>query len=235
MLTLQSILSHVQTGDWFVTIDMKDAYFHIQVIKRHRKFPRFAFEGKAYQYCVLAMAPRTFTKCMDVALDQLRLQGVRILNYLDDWLILAQSQDLAIVHWDLVLSHLRSLGLRINLQKRVLLPRQTGCLVQAILLEEWLLLRPPRSYLFEWILSSVFKLFSGMMNITEPGRRPSKMNRKPGLKVPNGARLGIGWKCFRLRQNQTRGQGTTDVPEVGQQGGGQGSGSRGPKAARSGI
>ncbi len=128
MLTVKSILSQIQPGDWFVTIDLKDAYFHIQIVKRHRKLLRFAFESKAYQYCVLpfglALAPRTFTKCMDAALAPLRLQGIPILNYLDDCLILAQSQDQALTHRDLVLHHLRSLGLRTNLQKSVLLPRQ---------------------------------------------------------------------------------------------------------------
>ncbi len=72
MLTMRTIMSQVQEGDWFVTIDLKDAYFHIQVIHRHRRFLRFAFGGKAYQYKVLpfglALAPRTFTKCMDAAL-----------------------------------------------------------------------------------------------------------------------------------------------------------------------
>ncbi len=50
MLMMSSILSHIQPGDWFVTIDLKDAYFHIQIVKRHRKFLRFAFKGKAYQF-----------------------------------------------------------------------------------------------------------------------------------------------------------------------------------------
>ncbi len=53
MLTMKTIMSQVQGGDWFVTIDLKDAYFHIQVVQRHRRFLRFAFEGKAYQYKVL--------------------------------------------------------------------------------------------------------------------------------------------------------------------------------------
>ncbi len=53
MLTIKTIMSQVQEGDWFVTIDLKDAYFHIQVIRRHRRFLRFAFGGKAYQYKVL--------------------------------------------------------------------------------------------------------------------------------------------------------------------------------------
>ncbi len=98
MLMIKTIMSQVQEGNWFVTIDLKDAYFHIKVVQRHRRFLRFAFGGKAYQYKVLPfgldLAPRTFMKCMDAALAPLRLQGIRVLNYLDDWLILAHSGSL---------------------------------------------------------------------------------------------------------------------------------------------
>ncbi len=128
MLTMKTIMSQIQGGDWFVTIDLKDAYFHIQVVQRHRKFLRFAFGGKAYQYKVLpfglALAPRTFTKCMDAALAPLRFQGIRVLNYLDDWLILAHSRELVSRHRDIVLRHIHSLGLRMNAKKSVLFPSQ---------------------------------------------------------------------------------------------------------------
>ncbi len=128
MLTIKTIMSQIQEGDWFVTIDLKDAYFHIQVIQRHRRFLRFAFGGKGYQYKVLpfglALAPRTFTICMDAALAPLRLQGICVLNYLDDWLILAHSRELVSRHRDIVLRHIHSLGLRMNAKKSVLLPSQ---------------------------------------------------------------------------------------------------------------
>ncbi len=66
------------------------------ILSHHRRFLIFAFEGVAYQYQVLpfglSLAPRTFTRCMDAALSPLRQMGIRILNYLDNWLILAQSQ-----------------------------------------------------------------------------------------------------------------------------------------------
>ncbi len=88
MLTLKTIMSQIWVGDWFVTVDLKDAYFHIQVIWWHRKFLQFAFGGKAYQYKVLpfglALALRTFTKCMNAPLAPLRFQGIRVLNYRHD-------------------------------------------------------------------------------------------------------------------------------------------------------
>ncbi|KAI2646041.1 Transposon Ty3-I Gag-Pol polyprotein [Labeo rohita] len=96
-----------------------------QVMSQIRKFLRFAFRGEAYQYRVLlALSPRTFTKCVDAALAPLRLQGIRILNYIDDWLILAQSEQVAAEHQDIVLAHMKVLGLRLNAKKSVLSPLQ---------------------------------------------------------------------------------------------------------------
>ncbi len=54
----------------------------------------------------------------------MRLQGIRVLNYLDDWLILAHSRELVSCHRDIVLGHIQSLGLRMNAKKSVLLPSQ---------------------------------------------------------------------------------------------------------------
>ncbi len=54
----------------------------------------------------------------------LRERGVRILNYLDDWLILAQSHEQLCTHRDLVLRQLSQLGLRVNWEKSKLVPTQ---------------------------------------------------------------------------------------------------------------
>ncbi|MGL5400902.1 MAG: reverse transcriptase domain-containing protein, partial [Plesiomonas shigelloides] len=63
---LKQILTQICPEDWFFSLDLKDAYFHIQIAPHHRRFLRFAFEGVAYQYAVLpfglSLAPRTFTK-----------------------------------------------------------------------------------------------------------------------------------------------------------------------------
>ncbi len=128
MLTQKRIFGCVRPLDWFAAIDLKDAYFHVSILPRHRPFLRFAFEGQAYQYKVLpfglSLSPRVFTKVVEAALVPLREQGVRILNYLDDWLILAQSRKQLSAHRDLVLKHLSLLGLRVNWEKSKLVPTQ---------------------------------------------------------------------------------------------------------------
>ena len=50
MLTVKQVVAQIRSEDWFVTIDLKDAYFHISILPQHRKFLRFAFGGKTYQY-----------------------------------------------------------------------------------------------------------------------------------------------------------------------------------------
>ncbi len=128
MLTQKRIFGCVRPLDWFAAIDLKDAYFHVSILPRHRPFLRFAFEGRAYQYKVLpfglSLSPRVFTKVVEATLVPLREQGVRILNYLDDWLILAQSRRQLSAHRDLVLKHLSLLGLRVNWEKSKLVPTQ---------------------------------------------------------------------------------------------------------------
>ncbi|KAI2647961.1 ORF V: Enzymatic polyprotein [Labeo rohita] len=85
----------VRAQDWFVAIDLKDTYFHVSILPRHRPFLRFAFKGRAYQYKVLpfglSLSPHVFTKVAEAAL--------------------APSGK------DMVLNHLAQLGLRVNWEK----------------------------------------------------------------------------------------------------------------------
>ncbi|KAI2646886.1 ORF V: Enzymatic polyprotein [Labeo rohita] len=121
MLTTKRMLTCIRPQDWFAAIDLKDAYFHVSILPRHRPFLRFAFEGRAYQYKVLpfglSLSPRVFTKVAEAALSALWQTGIRILNYLDDWLLIAHSRDLLCEQRDLVLRHLSHLGLQVNREK----------------------------------------------------------------------------------------------------------------------
>ncbi|KAI2647506.1 ORF V: Enzymatic polyprotein [Labeo rohita] len=90
--------------------------------------PTVCFEGRAYQYKVLpfglSLSPRVFTKVTEAALSPLWRRGIRILNYLDDWLLIAHSRDVLCEHRDLVLRHLSHLGLQVNREKSKLSPVQ---------------------------------------------------------------------------------------------------------------
>ena len=46
MLTHKVLCRSIRPGDWFVTIDLSDAYFHIAIHPAHRKFLRFAFQNR---------------------------------------------------------------------------------------------------------------------------------------------------------------------------------------------
>ncbi len=111
MITLRQILSHIRPGDWCISMDLKDAYFHIQVAPCHRRFLRFAFEGIVYQFTVLpfglCLAPCMFTKCMGAALTPLKQNGMRVLNYLNDWLVLAQSESALLSDKFRLLAHIQ--------------------------------------------------------------------------------------------------------------------------------
>src|SRR4029434_6062509 len=82
MLTPRRLGQFIRPNDWFITIDLKDAYFHIPIHHRHRKYLRFAFGGIALLFG-LSLAPRVFTKCVEAAIALLRLRGLRVYNYLD--------------------------------------------------------------------------------------------------------------------------------------------------------
>ncbi len=88
---------------------LKDAYFHIQIAPHRMCFLRFALEGTAYQYPVLllqlALAPCTFSKCMDAALSPPQSERDAHSHYLDEWWILAQLRNTPANHIDKLLRH----------------------------------------------------------------------------------------------------------------------------------
>ncbi len=64
MLTHRRMFKCIQPQDWFAAIDLKDAYFHVSILPRHRPFLRFAFEGRAWQYRVLPLRALPVSPCV---------------------------------------------------------------------------------------------------------------------------------------------------------------------------
>ncbi len=127
MLTPKRIFGCVHPQDWFAAIDLKDVYFHVDP-SAPQAIPAVCVRRTGILVQSPALRAVPVAPCLhertEAALVPLREQGVRILNYLDDWLILAQSRDQLCEHRDMVLSHLSQLGLQVNWEKSKLSPVQ---------------------------------------------------------------------------------------------------------------
>lgn len=128
MESLRTVRDMILPGDFMVKIDIKDAYLHVPVAEEHQPFLRFNFDQKTYQCLVmlfgLTSAPRVFTRVMLPVVKKLREEGIRIVVYLDDLLILARSPQEAAAHRDRTLALLMRLGWLVNGAKSVLTPAQ---------------------------------------------------------------------------------------------------------------
>ena len=131
MLTASETLRVVTRGEWFTTVDLKDAYFHVPIASHHQCFLRFGFRGRYFQFRVLpfslSLSPRVFTRVVAAALAPLQKQGMKVLPYLDDWLVCAPSQSQVARDTARLLQHAAWLGLTaltVNLLKSHLDPSQ---------------------------------------------------------------------------------------------------------------
>ena len=132
-----SVLRAVRRHDWMVSIDLKDAYLQVLVYSGSRRFLRFVTCGRVYQFKALcfglSIAPQVFTRNMALVLSFLHSLGVRILCYLDDWLILASSLSEALWARDAVLDLCHQLGMIINLDKSYLTPSHSATYLGMVL------------------------------------------------------------------------------------------------------
>ena len=73
----------------------------------------------------LSTAPRVFTRIVRVIEAFLKIQGVDMHQYIDDWLMKNQSKSLVERHHDLTLFWVNKLGFLVNEGKSQLIPTQT--------------------------------------------------------------------------------------------------------------
>ena len=143
MDTLCKVLDLVQTGDWGLTLDLKDAYFHIKVFKKHRKYLRFCFQNQVYQFRALCfgptVSPRVFTKVVAVVTAHLHRQNIRLASYLDDWLAVNQLRRMLLQNRDVILNLLFHLGFIVNKDKSNLVPTQKLTYIGGLFHLTWVL------------------------------------------------------------------------------------------------
>ena len=128
METPETIRLSLQKGEWVTSLDFSDAYFHIPIAQRSRKFLRFHLNKVSFQFTSLpfglATAPLEFTKVVKEVKLMAQAQGIRIHQYLDDWLLRAPSQATCLQHTRILLDLCQELGWLVNMQKSELVPQQ---------------------------------------------------------------------------------------------------------------
>lgn len=88
MDTVWTAINLMKPECYMASIDLKDAYYTVPIAKEHRKYLRFMWRGKLYQYTCMANglspAPRYFTKLLKPIYASLRKLGHENVGYIDD-------------------------------------------------------------------------------------------------------------------------------------------------------
>ena len=128
METQRKVKDAVQLNDWAFSLDLTDAYLHIPIHHRSRKYLRFTLGGRVYQFKALpfglSTSPFVFTRLMIVIATFLRRRAITLHPYLVDWLARNQNRRRLLEHRQFILSLINSLGLMINYEKSDLVPAQ---------------------------------------------------------------------------------------------------------------
>ena len=129
METLAHVRDWIREGAFCVSIDLKDAFLHVPIAKRFRKYLRFKWRKILYQWIVLPFglrcSPRVLTKVLKPVMAFLRTKfGMLISIYLDDMLIQASSREKALLHGQIAALVLMVLGWSVNFKKSTFVPSQ---------------------------------------------------------------------------------------------------------------
>lgn len=133
----------LQEGDYMAKLDLKDAYFSVPVCSEHQRYLQFAWKGRRYRFKVLpfglAPGPVIFTKVLKPVLAFLRRQGIRLIQYLDDCLVIGSTAAECRANLALAVDLLQSLGFVVNWKKSIVTPVQQigflGVVIDSVLLQ----------------------------------------------------------------------------------------------------
>ena len=129
METVKDVIHMMRPNCLFSSIDFKHAFFSVPIIPKHRKYLRFVWHGKHFQFTCLPQglgpASRIFTKILKPVFAHLRGLGLEISGYIDDSLNVHDDDD---DYSKLVMYAVHlfdKLGFTINVPKSVLPPVKT--------------------------------------------------------------------------------------------------------------
>ena len=211
-----------------IKIDLQDAYVSVPVAPKSRCLLVFIFGGKIYHFKVMSFglnsAPRIFTKLFKPILRLLKSQGMLLIIYLDDILLIAPTANLCLAQGKFLMKLLQDLGFLVNMNKSVLTPTQRiiflGFLIDSVNMtislpeEKQLAITQKANLLLGQNLVSIRNLcqFVGMCSATRPALRQAPLfYRKVQLSINKVLRkAGLNKKLcynqkirldFQVRQN----------------------------------
>ena len=123
METPESIRLSLHQGEWVMSLDFSEAYFHIPISPNLRKFLRFHYQGQTFQFG-LSTAPMEFTIVVKKVKLMAQARNIRMHQYLDDWLIQARDKVTCFQDTQTLLALCQELGWVVNLKKSELEPKQ---------------------------------------------------------------------------------------------------------------
>ena len=101
---------------------------HVPVHPAHQKYLGFSIMGENFQFQAMCFgptqAPRVFTKLVSVITAHLRKLNIRLIAYLDDWLVVNAHKAALVQDRERVVNLLTKLGFIINVEKSHLEPTQ---------------------------------------------------------------------------------------------------------------
>ena len=126
---LHTLPDLIQSQDWMIKMDLKDAYLQIPVCQEHQHLLQFQWNATIYQFKCLPFgptsAPRVFTKVLKPVVGTLRQMGIRLIVYLDNILIMHQCKEELMQLTPLICQFFPGLGWVVNLKKSRLTPEQS--------------------------------------------------------------------------------------------------------------
>ena len=116
----------LQVGDWAIWLDLRDAYFRVPIYHHHRQFVKFRWNSERLSVQMSALflstSPHTFTRVTKPVVQSLGTMGIQTVFYLDDVLVLADSESGATDGALRTVSLLQNVGFSLNWVKSNLAP-----------------------------------------------------------------------------------------------------------------
>ena len=95
MAGVSDIQALLRPSDWMTSLDIEKAYYHIPIATEFKKFFLFRFRDKGFRFEVmpfgLSTAPFLFTRVMAPIVNKLHSEGIRLVQYIDDFFIAAPA------------------------------------------------------------------------------------------------------------------------------------------------